>query len=215
MQPQLHAAYDDGDERSEHTLSYWLLDDDPHSRINGGALDRLLHHLDHISKDTKVTKDSQYSISLVVSVGKVILKFGSSHAFTNCLFKAEMSQVGVIVSALLSAQSGWFVPEKEVEEIKFPLNKKKIKLEKDEGNAVHFRSTLSVYYLNTKHNHMECFIESYPCFGHLAYKTFLRKTLVSCGDDSISKYTFSLFVTYGIQPILSHHNAYLQPQLSL
>jgi hypothetical protein len=64
-------------------------------------------------------------------------------------------------SALMSSQSGWFVPAKEM-----------ASTEQDERkeNQISFNSMVSAMYLNTKHNHMESFIEPYPTFGKVTYQ---------------------------------------------
>ena len=186
MQPQLHAAHSDGEGSNDHTITYWLLDDDPLSRINDGVLECLLRHIRHISKETQESSDTQFRISLAAGVGKATLTFGSSHAFTDSLFSAEFSQVDFIAAAFMSSQTYWFVPENKSDETEYIQGQPSFHIEND-VNACHFRSSFSVHYLNTKHNHMECFIESYPCFGNLAYKTFLQESLLADGNDSQSK----------------------------
>lgn len=187
MQPQLHAANGDGEGADEHILTYWLLDDDPLSRMNNGVLDRLLLHIHHISKEPQGPRDTQFRISLAAGVDRAILTFGSSHAFTNSLFCAEFSQVDVIAAALLSAQTGWFVSKNNSDEAEIKWGQSNLQTEIDDGNSLYFRGAFSVFYLNTKHNHMECFIESYPCFGNLAHKSFVQESLLSDGNDSKSK----------------------------
>ena len=85
VQPQLHAAYSDGEGTDGHTLTYWLLDDDPLSRINEGVLDRLLRHIHHISKEPR-GPGTHIRISLAAGVERATLTFGSSCSFTNSLF---------------------------------------------------------------------------------------------------------------------------------
>jgi len=77
VQPQLHA---NGDGISENTITCWLLDNDPQSRVNAGVFDRLLRHVDRISKDTKEAQqkgnkqmDTRYDIRLAIDVDRVIL----------------------------------------------------------------------------------------------------------------------------------------------
>ena len=208
VQPQLHAAYNDGEYiEDEHTLTYWLLDDDPLSRLNDGALDRLLRHIHHISRETQGSRDTQLRITLAAGVDRAILTFGSSHAFTNSLFSAELSQVNVIAFAFLSLQNGWFVPEYKCDETGNNQGEPNFQPKNNDGNSFDFRSSFSVYYLNTKYDHMECFIESYPCFGSLTYKTFVQESLL--WDANSSKYRSladSLLYARVIQLIISLHS---------
>lgn len=155
--------------------------------MNEGVLFRLLSHLHHISKETQGPRDTQFRISLAASVDSAVLTFGSSHTFTNSLFYAVFSRVDVIALALVSSRTGWFVPENKSEALEPSQDQPNFQAENDDVNSLHFRSTFSVYYLNTKHNHIECFIESYPCFGNLAYKTFVQDTISSNGNDTKSK----------------------------
>ncbi len=190
VQPQLHAAYNDGEcIEDEHTLTYWLLDDDPFSRLNDGALDRLLRFIHQISKETQGSRDTHFRIKLAADVDRAILTFGSSHAFTNSLFSVELSQVNVFASAFLSLQTGWFVPEYKRDRTGNNQGEPNFQPESNDGNSFDFRSSFSVYYLNTKHDHMECFIETYPCFGSLTYKSFARESVMMWdANDSRSKY---------------------------
>jgi len=156
VQPQLHA---NGDGISENTITCWLLDNDPQSRVNAGVFDRLLRHVDRISKDTKEAQqkgnkqmDTRYDIRLAIDVDRVILCFGSAEDI-------------VLYQHLDNGQA-----------------------ESDRVNGIHFRATFSIYYLNTRHDQMESLVEPYPCFGHLEYKTFLRENLVNTGGDSESKW---------------------------
>ena len=162
--------------------------------MNVGVVDRLLSHVYHMSKVTREAqrkssldlKIFEYDVSVVAVVDCAKLRFGSSHTFTNPLFEVKFSHVHICTCTLLS-QSGWFVPEKESSNA--TIDKKAISekggcLESDNGNELHFRSTLSAMYLNTKHNYMECLLESYPCFGHVKYKLILQDSFIHCGYDS-------------------------------
>ena len=210
VQPQLHAADNDGEGRSENTITSWLLDDDSQGRVNVGVFDRLLRHVDRISKDTKEAQqkrnkqiDARFDIRLAIDVDRVILSFGSVHTFAKALFEAEFSQVSIAASALISSQTGWVVPEKVNEEIVLHNHLNNGQVESDRVNGIHFRFTLSVYYLNTKHDQMESLVESYPCFGHLEYKTLSRETLVQTGGDSESKWIYECLAGIRIHLLLS------------
>ena len=194
VQPQLH-AYNNGDGISENTITCWLLDNDPQGRVNAGVFDRLLRHVDRISKDTKEAQqkgnkqmDTRYDIRLAIDVDRVILCFGSAHTFQKSLFEASFSQVSIVASALISSKTGWVVPEKVNEDIVLYQHLDDRLAESDRVNGINFRATFSVYYLNTRHDQMESFVESVPCFGRLEYKTFLRENLVNSGGDSESKW---------------------------
>ena len=194
VQPQLH-AYNNGDGISENTITCWLLDNDPQGRDCAGVFDRLLRHVDRISKDTKEAQqkgnkqmDTRYDIRLAIDVDRVILCFGSAHTFQKSLFEASFSQVSIVASALISSKTGWVVPEKVNEDIVLYQHLDDRLAESDRVNGIHFRATFSVYYLNTRHDQMESFVESFPCFGRLEYKTFLRENLVNSGGDSESKW---------------------------
>jgi len=161
VQPEIYTAT----ETETTDAIHWLLDKDPKTKIRYGVIDRLVRHVDtevtnEINPSLNTESDIQYDIRLNVDVGSAILRFGSSHAFTNPLFEARFSQFKMNASALVSSQSVWFVPEKELAE------------EDHIGNHVDFQTMISAMYLNTKHNHMECFIEPYPTFGKVTYKVF-------------------------------------------
>ena len=193
VQPQLQTA--NGDEKS---LTNWLLDDDPSGKITAGVIERLLRHVDIMSKDTEAAQqkgkksgDTHFDISLSFTVNSAVLSFGSSMTFTNPLFEVRL-QASAYASALLSAQTWWFVPERDNEEKDTISEYSKGEEESDgeRSNEVRFQSLFSVHYLNTKHDHMECLIEQYPSFGHFTYKTFMNEALIYYGDDPESKSTY-------------------------
>lgn len=161
MQPEIYTATE-----TDNTTDaiHWLLDKDPKTKIKSGVIDRLVRHVDtEVTNEIKplnTQSDIQYDIRVDIEVGSAILRFGSSHAFTNPLFEARFSQFKMDASALVSSQSVWFVPEKELVEGNHI------------GNHVDFQTMISAMYLNTKHNHMECFIEPYPTFGKVTYQVF-------------------------------------------
>ena len=83
------------------------------------------------------TNDIQYDVSVVTVVDSAIVKFGSSHIFTNPLFEARISQFSINASGLFSSHTGWFVPEKE------SINHEDDgKLENQNGNHIHFESSI-------------------------------------------------------------------------
>ena len=185
VQPQLHSACIDGGGRYiGENVTNWLLDEDPTGRIQSGVIDRLLRHVDQVSKDSQAQEamqnkqaDMLYNISITFALDtNAILRFGSSHTYANPLFEAECFQTNMHASALVSSQTGWFVTETKCEEDILGQE------ESEEENALYFQSSFSVHYLNTKHDHMECLIEPYPSFGHLSYKTFFQD-MEAYGDD--------------------------------
>jgi hypothetical protein len=195
VQPQLH-AYNNGEGISENTITCWLLDNDPQGSANAGVFDRLLRHVDRISKNTKEARqkgnkqlDTRYDIRLAVDVNSVILCFGSAQTFQKPLFKAAFSQVSIVASGLISSKTGWVVPEKVNEDIVLYQHLDDGQAESNIVNGIHFRTTFSVYYLNTRLDQMESLVESYPCFGRLEFKTFVRQ---NSGGDSESKWLCEL-----------------------
>ena len=167
MQPALYAAC----EGEERLVSHWLLDKDSKPRIKSGVIQRLVRHIDNeVIKETR-PKDSMsnvnYDVCLVTSVSSAIVRFGSSHTFALPLFETRFSRVSANASCLFSSLTGRFVPENEL-----TCAEEDVKLEDHKGNHVQFETNISALYLNTKHNHMECFIEPYPSYGSLAYKGF-------------------------------------------
>ena len=145
-------------------------------------MDLLLKHIDdEVTKNIQSmerTTDIQYDISFAVVVGSSVLRFGSSHAFTNPLFEARFSQIVIDGSALVSSQTGWFVQEKE-----FISNHEDHDGRHENGNHVNFRTMISAAYLNKKHNHMECLIEPYPSYGMLTYQVLGDSRMCNNGND--------------------------------
>ena len=72
VQPQLHSACIDGGGRCiGENVTNWLLDEDPTGRIQSGVIDRLLRHVDQVSKDSQAQEamqnkqaDMHYNISI-------------------------------------------------------------------------------------------------------------------------------------------------------
>ncbi|KAL7543622.1 LOW QUALITY PROTEIN: hypothetical protein ACHAXR_013206 [Thalassiosira sp. AJA248-18] len=122
--------------------AHWLLDEDSRPRIKSGVIDRLLKHI-----QTEVIKEI------------------NPKQLANIHYDARLVAVSINASALLSSQTEWFVPEKG-----FMNPEDDGKLENHKGNQLNFQSTTSASYLNTKHNHLECLIEPYPCYGSVAFR---------------------------------------------
>jgi len=182
--------YDASDADKGRVVTHWLLDKDSKARIKSGGIDRLVRHV-----DTEVTKEKKskegtninYDVHAVAVVDSAVVRFGSSHIFANPLFEARFSQISTNASALLSSQTGWFVPEKEFINADDDGNQEDCK-----GNQVHFQSNISAMYLNTKHNHMECFLEPYPSFGSVIYKVFPEDSSFNGDDDDKKAASFSI-----------------------
>ncbi|KAL7553819.1 hypothetical protein ACHAWF_017158 [Thalassiosira exigua] len=200
VQPQWHASYNGREEQSNSALTCWLLDNNSEAKMNASVIDRLFKQIDQLARVSKESrqqgKQMNIRCKLVLSVNRAVLLFGSSHTFTNPLLEAEFSQVSFNGSALVSSETGWLVPEIKgdgrgtnhaIRSVSNDVESSGCsgQWETGEGNEVRFSSTLTLKYLNTKHDHMECFIEPYPCFGHLTYKTFLQDGIFSqsYGDD--------------------------------
>jgi hypothetical protein len=173
-----------------------LLDDDPQRKVNAGVFERLLRHVNRISKDSQEAEqkrfkqiDTRYNIQLAIYVDRVMVGFGSTHEFTKGLFEVEFTKISVISSALVSSQTGLAVLEKTNEEIILHEHLDSGHVESDMVNGIRFRGTFSVFYLNRNHDHMESLVESYPCFGYLAYKTLFQENVDNNGGDSKSKRT--------------------------
>ena len=180
MQPGLYTASNN----DATVAAHWLLDKNSKPLFKSGIIDQLLRHIDdEVTKKIQPmenTTDIQYDISFAVVVGSsIIFRFGSSHAFTNPLFEARFSQIDIDGAALVSSQSGWFVPEKEFISTDEDNNVNR----HENGNHVNFRTMMSAMYLNTKHNHMECLIEPYPSFGMLTYQVLGDSRMRSNDDD--------------------------------
>lgn len=153
MQPQFYSKAS----LDNQEVTLWQLDNDHKFKASDGVIDLLLRHLRATSMPEKeapvVTSNVQYSISIDAVVDTVSMTFGCSHAI-NSLVEMEFSQMSLGANALLS-EAGWFLPGA------------------DDDNRICFRSVISSQYLNTKHDHMETAIESYPCYGSISYKVDL------------------------------------------
>jgi hypothetical protein len=161
-----------------------LLDDNPQRKVDAGVFERLFRHVNRVSKDSREAEqkrseqiDTRYNIQLALHVNRVTLGLGSPYDFTKSVFEVEFTKICVVSSALVSSQTGLAVLEKMSEEVVLQEELDNGQVESDMVNGIRFRSTLSVYYLNRKRDQMESFVESYPCFGYIAYKTLLRETV--------------------------------------
>lgn len=173
-----------------------MLDDDPRRKVNAGVFERLLRHVNRVSKDSQEAEqtrfkqiDTRYNIQLAIHVERVTLNFGSAYELTKDLFEVDFTKISVVSSALVSSQTGLAVLEKTSEEtiLHEPLDNGLV--ESDMVNGMRFRGTFSVYYLNRNHDQMESLVESFPCFGYLAYKNLLQENVDNNGDDSESTWT--------------------------
>lgn len=187
MQPALYAS---GDTEQEVDAAHWILDNDSRPLVSSGVIDRLLAHVQtQVKKEKEMQDDSvdiHYDASVVVVVDHAVLRFGSSHNFAKPLVEARISQVGINSSALISSRTWWFVPTPDC--ISSDEGNQK---QSDEGNHLHFRSSITASYLNTKHNHMECFVEPYPCYGSLALNVLLQDSTVD-GATEASSFSINL-----------------------
>lgn len=186
MQPQLRVNVDDAG-TVRHVTSHWVLDKDPKIKISTGVIERLLMHVDQMSK-LNLEKQRRhfgvkfhFDVCIAASVDSAVLCFGSAHTFAAPLVEAAFSSVSLQLFSLLSDDGG-FVAQRPTGNHSVESNKD-VFLD-DGNNVVQFRSTLSVMFLNTKHNHMECFIEPYPCFGHASYKTMQPDPHDNFPDDN-------------------------------
>lgn len=187
MQPALYAS---GDTEQEVDAAHWILDNDSRPLVSSGVIDRLLAHVQTQVKKEKEMKDDSvdihYDASVVVVCDNAVLRFGSSHNFAKPLVEARITQVGINSSALISSRTWWFVPTPDC--ISPDEGNQK---QSDEGNHLHFRSSITASYLNTKHNHMECFVEPYPCYGSLALNVLLQDSTVY-GAKEASSFSINL-----------------------
>lgn len=182
VQPALYAT---GEVEEEVDAAHWILDNDSRPLISSGVIDRLLEHVQtQVKKEKEVqddTADIHYDADVEVVVENAVLRFGSSHSFAQPLVEARITQVGINSSALISSRTGWFVPMSDG-----VSSDDDDQRHSDEGNHLHFRSSITASYLNTKHNHMECFIEPYPCFGSVALNVFQEDSPVEGATEASS-----------------------------
>ena len=198
VQPRLRASCDAGEEINGSPLTGWLLDSDSKARITSGVIHRLLRLVEQMAEVTREAqgeqlRDTHYDITITAAIDNAILRFGSSQSRTPPLVEAEFSHVNVAAQTLLSTLTGWFVPEVRFAELNDEVVVHEHSDKRDgDGNQLLFRSTFSVHYLNCKHDHMECLVESFPCFGKVAYKTFFQETLLYYGEDPESEFVLDI-----------------------
>ncbi|KAL7554677.1 hypothetical protein ACHAWF_018946 [Thalassiosira exigua] len=187
VQPELNSASGDNEAGA---VTHWLLDKDSTSQIRSGVIERLLKHV-HTALEKEMnsmsnnTRHVHCDAKLDVVVGNAVIRFGSSHSFANPLFEATFADVSMNATTLMSSQTGWFVAE--AFDTPDATNN-----ENQSGNRLRFQSSISATYLNTKHNHMECFIEPYPCFGNMRYTYTVFAQDASVDDRGESSFSIHL-----------------------
>lgn len=183
VQPQLVLASDGRD------ATHWMIESNTNAKITKGVIEMLMRHIQtEVKKENsagrKFVQDVHFDVSVRATVRRAVLMYGSSHTFTNPLVEVKFTDVAVNALALLSSKTKWFVPTREVNLA--PVNTMQ-DIENSGGNGITFQSTVSAEYLNTRHDHMEQFIESYPCFGGLTYQVFLEQTSSASRDEEESE----------------------------
>ncbi len=144
----------------------WLLDRDHRTIFSSGVTDLLKEHILREMRESmedrmaSPTANCQYDLSVTVAVNSASARFGSSHNFARPLLETNLTNMSCNASALLSGD-GSFV-ETRVSNVHHS--------ESSGTNMIQFQGVMSAMYLNTKHSHMERFIESYPCFGQATYR---------------------------------------------
>lgn len=156
------------DTDSTMTNTRWLLDVNHRSIFSSGVTDLLKEHISREMKESmeekadrmaSPTDNCQYDLSVTVVVNSASARFGSSHNFARPLLETNLANMSFNTSALLSGD-GSFVETRELNDNHS---------ESSNTNMIQFQGVISAMYLNTKHSHMECFIEPYPCFGQATY----------------------------------------------
>lgn len=190
VEPQLRAA--SSENGSFDVVTCWVLDEDSRCINNSGAIERLLQQVYNVSKESRAKQATvikpmigQYNVSVAAVVDRAMLTFGSAHTFTKPLLYVEFSLVSMSSSARLSPGFE-FVSERDNSGDQSSLGSD-LQLHDREGNFIHFRSTLQVKYLNRKHDHMECLLEPYPCFGNMSYKVFFQDSNSNFEEDNKSE----------------------------
>ncbi len=152
------------DTDSKITNTRWLLDRNHTTNFSSGVTDLLKEHISREIKESEdrmasPTDNCQYDLSVTVVVNSASARFGSSHNFARPLLEINLTNMSFNISALLSGD-GSFVVTRESNDNHS---------ESSSTNMIQFQGVMSAMYLNTKHSHMECFIEPYPCFGQATY----------------------------------------------
>ena len=190
--PEMHS---DG---SNKTNTRWLLDNNTYTLYRSGVIDLLVDHVSRMTKESiEETQDKvipkiirEYDLSLTAVANSASVQFGSSHEFAKPLLETNLSSMSVNLSALLS-EDGTFVETRESSDDH---------AESRGNNVFQFEGTMSAMYLNTKHSHMEYFIEPYPCFGRATYHALLPDPLL---HPQISKGTEIDFLLHINMPHLA------------
>jgi len=158
------------DSDAKMTNTRWLLDTNHAIIIRSGITDLLKDHVSRVTKESMEgkeatvadpTRNCQYGLSLTVAVNSASARFGSSHNFARPLLETNLTNMSLNTYALLSGD-GRFVETRESNDNHSEFSG---------TNIIQFQGVVSAMYLNTKHSHMECFIEPYPCFGQATYQT--------------------------------------------
>ena len=158
------------DSYAKMTNTRWLLDTNHAIIIRSGITDLLKDHVSRVTKESMEgkeatvadpTRNCQYGLSLTVAVNRASARFGSSHNFARPLLETNLTNMSLNTYALLSGD-GRFVETRESNDNHSEFSG---------TNIIQFQGVVSAMYLNTKHSHMECFIEPYPCFGQATYQT--------------------------------------------
>ena len=166
VQPELHSG------GSEKTTTQWLLDNNTYTLYRSGVIHLLVDHVSRMAKESieetqnKAPPKStcEYALSLTATVKSASVKFGSSHEFAKPLLETSLTNMSLNTSALLFGD-GTFVETRELGDDDHA--------ESYGNNVLQFQGTMSAKYLNTKHSHMECFLEPYPYFGRATYHAFV------------------------------------------
>jgi len=196
VEPQLRAASSESGRFD--VVTCWVLDEDSRCINNSGAIDRLLQQVYNVSNESRAKQATgikpmigQYNVSVSAVVDRAMLTFGSAHTFTKPLLYVEFFLVSMSSSARLS-HGFEFVSERDNSGDQSSLGSD-LQLDEREGNFIHFRSTLQVNYLNRKHDHMECLLEPYPCFGNMSYKVFFQDSNSNFeGDHKTSSFSVNV-----------------------
>ena len=157
------AIISDGD--SKATSTRWLLDVNHKCKFRSGVTDLLK---ERISRETKesiqdsvaaLSDNCRYDLSIAVVVNCASAGFGSSHEFARPLLETNLTNMSLNMTTLISGD-GRFVETRSSDKY----------AESNGTNIIQFQGVMSAMYQNTKHSHMECFIEPYPCFGQATYQ---------------------------------------------
>jgi hypothetical protein len=149
-------------------------------------MDQLMRHVFHMTKVSMEEKEDKaapmcsckYDLSVSAVVNSASIKFGSSHEFAKPLLEINVTHMTLNASTFLSGD-GRFI---EIRELKDDH------AESRGRNVIQVQGVMSAMYLNTKHSHMECFIEPYPCFGQATYQALFPDSLHPKGTVVVISY---------------------------